>query len=124
MTSPRDALTRTVLVLACLWSMPAHGAEDQIISPAIQCPSAPLYPASEYASWVAGSVVLQVTIDSNAKATQLTVTKSLGPAFDAAALEATSQCVFTPATRGGQPVAATIEMSVAFTLPPARIDGE
>jgi TonB family protein len=117
-------LARAVLALAWLWAMAASAVESQVVAPTIQCPGPPRYPESEHASWTTGGVVLQLTIDATGRVMKVVVTQSLSAAFDASAVEAARQCAFTAATRDGQPVAATIEITVAFTPPAAKVEGD
>ncbi len=76
----------------------------------------PAYPESERASGVQGKVKVQLSLDPTGRVVEAVVTESLGPVFDALALDAARQATFSPAMRCGAPVAATFKLSLAFLL--------
>lgn len=76
------------------------------------------YPASALDARRQGTVRLQVTVGIDGSVETVTITESLGEAFDAAAIAAVQRWRFAPATRDGQPVAARIGVEVGF-FPPA-----
>jgi TonB family protein len=72
------------------------------------------YPESEKAAGRQGSVILALDVDRTGKVTAARVARSLGPAFDAAALAAVRQWRFEPARRAGAAVAFAMELTVNF----------
>jgi TonB family protein len=74
------------------------------------------YPPAEKAAGTTASVVLQVDIGVDGKVTAATVHTSAGPAFDAAAIAAVLQFVFSPAQIDGVPAAVRILYQYDFTL--------
>ena len=74
------------------------------------------YPASERVSGRAASVGVHVTIGVDGTVTEAVVAESAGEAFDAAALAAVRQFVFTPAEVDGVPSAIRILYRYQFTL--------
>jgi protein TonB len=76
----------------------------------------PAYPESERASGVEGKVKVQISLDPTGEVVDAVVTEGLGPVFDALAIEAARKATFAPATRCGEPVAATFKLSLTFVL--------
>ncbi len=79
----------------------------------------PVYPDAERAKGETASVGLVLSIDVEGHVSDVSVVRSAGPAFDAAATEAAKQLAFTPATRAGKATAARIPFSFEFVLAPA-----
>lgn len=78
------------------------------------------YPPDLFSRRVEGEVLLYLVVDSTGRpvSDSTRVAKSSGQtAFDAAALEAAASLHFTPASRGGVPVSAPIQVPIRFTLP-------
>jgi periplasmic protein TonB len=78
------------------------------------------FPPELFAKRVEGEVLLYLVVDSTGATLRdsTRVARSSGQAaFDAAALEAAGGLHFTPATRGGVPVTAPIQVPIRFTLP-------
>ena len=78
------------------------------------------YPPDLFARHIEGEVLLYLVIDATGRpvSDSTRVAKSSGQtAFDAAALEAAATLHFTPASRGGVPVSAPIQIPIRFTLP-------
>ncbi len=65
-------------------------------------------------------VRLQITIDAEGAVTAATVLDSPGPKFDEAALATLKAWKFAPATRDGQPIAATVPVDIGFAPPEAE----
>jgi len=63
-----------------------------------------------------GTVLVQIIIDEAGMPTHLTVLRSLGLGLDEKALEAVKQWRFSPATKGGKPVAVLATIEVNFRL--------
>ena len=79
----------------------------------------PEYPEKERNSGRDGSVELRAVVDTEGVPHDLAVSRSLSPAFDAAASKAVNTWRFSPATRNGKPVSAQIAVQVTFhsTIP-------
>jgi TonB family protein len=71
------------------------------------------FPASEKAG---ATVTLQITIGEDGKVAEVTVQKSAGAAFDAAAIAAARKFVFEPAEIDGKPASVKIVYQYSFTL--------
>jgi protein TonB len=56
-----------------------------------------------------GDIVLDAVIDAHGKVTELTLLKGLAPSIDQAVIATVKQWLFTPATKGGVPVASEQE---------------
>lgn len=82
------------------------------------------YPAEKKAAGVEAQVVLTIEIAATGTVTNVTVAQSAGPDFDAAAVAAARQLVFSPAEVDDKPAAAKITYRYAFTIreePPAPV---
>ena len=111
--------------LALLVSLAAAAAQAQVVPPSVRCPGAPAYPEAERGSRRDGTVLLRVSLSPSGELASVAVVTPLSPAFDAAAEQALRKCSFTGASRDGVPVAAQLEMGIAFVAPPlpARLEG-
>lgn len=78
----------------------------------------PTYPESERARGSSATVGLVLTIDSEGKVTDAVVSESASPDFDAAAISAAKELVFTPARMGETAIAAKIPFRFEFALQP------
>ena len=76
---------------------------------------APTYPPVARTAHVEGIVVLEATIDTEGRVTDLRVLRSV-PLLDDAALQAVRQWRFTPGQLNGQAVAVIITVTVRFAL--------
>jgi TonB family protein len=96
-----------------------------VAPPAVVC-APPTYPSEERRSGVRGTVVLKVALSALGELGEIVVTQALGPAFDASAKQSLQRCQVTPATVGGLPAAAVLELSVEFVPPvlPWVLEGE
>ena len=77
----------------------------------------PAYPRSALRAGQEGAVMLRIDIDARGVPTDVQVVERSGDrdrAFDRAAIEAARQWRFQPATRNGEPVAATVRLPVEF----------
>ncbi len=81
----------------------------------VHCP-APAYPDFIRHLGIVGSVVLSFTVDSSGvpDPSSISVTQSLNPALDAAAVDAAKRCRFHPARVGERPVRAAVRMPFSF----------
>ncbi len=96
---------------------PASSAAPEVVAPTLLYFASLTYPSEARAAGEEADVVLQVTIDSQGRVTSAEVVGSASAEFDRAALAAVRGFIFSPATRGGVPVAARILYSYPFRLP-------
>jgi protein TonB len=75
----------------------------------------PVYPAIARQAHVAGTVLIDASIDEEGRVVSARVSRSV-PLLDQAALTAVRQWVFTPARLNGQPVGVSITVTVEFRL--------
>ena len=75
------------------------------------------YPPGARAARQEGNVVLKLLIDAAGRVTEAEVVDPIGHGFDEAARKAALLFRFTPASRGGRPVASRILYRVEFRLP-------
>lgn len=76
----------------------------------------PAFPEEARAAGVAGRVRLSITVDAEGRISDATLVAGLGHGLDESALEAVRTWRFEPATRCGRAEAATLTLSVRFTL--------
>jgi len=76
-----------------------------------------VYPPSALASRAHGDVVLALTVDVDGHVSKVDVVESGGADLDEAATVAARQWTFTPALRGGKPVASRIRVPFHFAPP-------
>jgi TonB family protein len=82
----------------------------------LECPP-PTYPKEARKKKKEGTVVLQVTITAEGRATNITVVKGLGSGLDEKALEAVRNWKFKPAYGpGGRPIPVYVTIEVNFRL--------
>jgi TonB family protein len=76
----------------------------------------PVYPPSATADKTKfdGSSLISLIVDASGVPREVHATRSLGPDFDASAIEAVQQYRFTPAKRAGEPVAVALRIEVNF----------
>jgi TonB family protein len=98
-------------VLALVWAGPA--AAQALVPPRLVESSEPVYPESAEGD---ATVTLTVVVNRDGTVREVSATRGDEP-FASAAIEAVRKYRFEPATRDGQPVAATIRFEVTFTEP-------
>ena len=77
----------------------------------------PSYPIAARRAGKEGVVLVHATIGADGTCTEVSLARSSGvPSLDQAALDVLRQWRFTPARRGGQPVASEVNQSIAFHL--------
>jgi len=74
------------------------------------------YPKDKHDAGVTSRVLLSIEIGDDGKVGGVEVLESGGPDFDAAAMAAARQFVFTPAEAGGQPIPVKITYRYDFTI--------
>jgi TonB family protein len=73
----------------------------------------PAYP-EDLRSAAQGEVGLRVTIDKKGSIAEVNISRSLHPYLDFASIQAVRQWTFEPATKGGEPVSATVNITMVF----------
>jgi len=96
-----------------------------VVPPRILTSVEPVYPPRARAERREAHVHLELQVDATGHVVDARVLESGGDEFDAAALEAVKQYVFTPATHDGVPVRSFVTYTYSFHLPPeqAAADG-
>ena len=83
----------------------------------------PQYPLELACAGIGGQTVLDVQVGAEGTPTAISVARGSGSdALDQLARDAVQGWKFRPATRGGEPMAQSIQVPVSFTLPPVRPD--
>jgi len=124
---------RQLLLLSLAWCMasgllapavraepPAAPRSELIIPPVLRGEAVVPYPAGAHGD---AAVVLTLTIGSDGLVRKAEATEQLEP-FSTLAVEAARQFRFTPATRGGKPVAAIIHFEIQFREPKVEPEPE
>ena len=106
----------TALACALFWAQAA--AAQVLTAPTVASRPDAVYPAEALRERVEASVGLELDVDASGHVTGARVTKPAGHGFDESALEAAKKIVFVPAKRDGVPIAATIDFTYEFHLPP------
>jgi protein TonB len=75
----------------------------------------PKYPPEAFVKKIEGTVEVEILIDSTGRVAKARVVKSI-PALDKAALDTVYQWVFSPAVKGGRPVATVASAPVTFRI--------
>ncbi|MCM2270085.1 MAG: TonB family protein [Thermoanaerobaculia bacterium] len=105
-----------LVVQADRWPVAAPDPEtgDEVVPPKRISHVTPDYPASEKAGGVQGLVVVAMRIDTEGRVRDARVERSLGAAFDEAALAAVRQWRFEPARRAGRAVDYDFRVTINF----------
>jgi protein TonB len=77
---------------------------------------APVYPAVALRARIQGAVVLDCTVDTRGRVTEVRVVSSVNPLLESPALEAVRQWVYTPTLVSGVPVPVLLTVTVKFSL--------
>jgi len=96
---------------------PAAGAPADITPPHLFAPISVQYPTGATG---AASVVLRITVDKDGRIREARVLEGTEP-FASAALASVDGARFEPATRGGQPIAATVRFRIDFARPSPQV---
>ncbi len=75
----------------------------------------PKYPPEAFVKKIEGTVEVEILIDSTGRVAKARVVRSI-PALDNAAVETVKQWVFSPAIKGGRPVATVASAPVTFRI--------
>lgn len=93
-----------------------HGAATEAKPQALRN-RPPAYPWLARMQGWEGTVMLQVRVEPDGRASQVKIANSSGhPALDHVAQQAVSHWEFLPGTRGGRPVGSTVKVPVRFRL--------
>ncbi|HLA62817.1 MAG TPA: TonB family protein [Rhodothermales bacterium] len=76
----------------------------------------PVYPVSERRAGIEGRVFVQFVVGVDGSVSDITVTRGVTPALDAAAVEAVSHARFTPGMQRERPVQVRFSLPVNFRL--------
>jgi TonB family protein len=76
----------------------------------------PKFPKSEQHVSREGAVKVKLVVRSDGVPTDVTISRSLNPDFDNAAIDAVKQWKFSPAIKNGAPIAVQIAIEVQFHL--------
>lgn len=103
------------IAVACAWAG-AGCAGDEIQPPALRATeSAVEHPRHLAVAGVAGTTVLRLLVGAEGQVDSVEVARSSGhPGLDSAAVHGARRMTFEPAVRGGQPVAAWVDVPVRF----------
>lgn len=92
----------------------ASDSPDCVTPPTATHSPEPKYPESERKTGHEGDVILKVLLDTGGAPHDISVARSLGPDFDAAAIAAVQTWRFTPAMQYGKPIPFHMVIQVAF----------
>lgn len=110
---------RVVKKARTLAPKPETAADDGCTEPATkpkpESMPQPEYTAAARAAGVEGKVRVRVTVGPDGKPSTVEVVQSLHPELDESAKKAVLEARFSPATRCGEPVAATFTIAVRFS---------
>ncbi len=120
-------MVRRALSLSLLFTSLALAGEDAgtgalTKAPALVHQVEPVFPPELVDAGVGGTVTLEVDIGVDGAVLDARVVNSAGQAFDAAALTAARQFVFTPAEIDGAPAAVRIAFSLEFLYRPQVVE--
>jgi protein TonB len=112
--------------LAAVWAMdhlrvkpgadkPAGPLTDYDAPPRLVHQTRPVYPEDAFTQKVQGLVEVEMLIGERGEVAHAEIRRSIPP-LDAAALETVREWKFTPATKGGRPVATTAVAPVTFRI--------
>ncbi|MCR6686861.1 energy transducer TonB [Pseudoxanthomonas sp.] len=120
---PLAALAAALSLAACGGQAPpAPPAQPPTEVAALDTPP-PQYPIALACAGVGGQSVLKVEVGPAGSPTRIDLVRGSGSDdLDRLAREAVQGWKFKPATRGGQPVAQTIQVPVSFNVPQVRPD--
>jgi TonB family protein len=90
--------------------------DKTVTAPVVVTRKEPAYPEAYRRVGISGIVILETALSGTGAVDNVAVLKSLGPALDAAAIEAVRKWTFRPATRADKPVAALFNVTINFKL--------
>jgi protein TonB len=75
----------------------------------------PVYPQEAFVKKIEGVVEVDILIDANGRVVNARIKRSI-PLLDAAALQCVREWIFSPAMKGGRPVATLAQAPVTFRI--------
>jgi len=111
------AWLRLIACAAIALSLPL-AAQDKPVNtpPRVLRKVEPEYSEEARKKKIEGTVVLQVVVSTNGRATDVKVMKPLDAGLDRNAIDAVQKYLFQPGTRNGEPVAVYATVEVPFRL--------
>jgi len=111
------------IAMAGLLGAAGGAAQEQVYEPGggVTLPKVikevrPQYPPGTMETGIQGRVTMRCVVQRDGRPGEVTVTESLEPRLDGAAVEALKQWEFEPGQRNGMPVAVRIAVEMRFTL--------
>ena len=95
---------------------PVYQVDAEVTAPSLLMKVDPEYSEEARQAKYSGVVLLSSVVDTNGKAQDIKVTKSLGMGLDEKAVEAVSKWTFRPGTRNGVPVNVRVQLQINFRL--------
>lgn len=89
---------------------------DGVKAPVATSRVEPVYPESYRRLGISGIIILELAISETGTIDHIATLKSLGPALDAAAIDAVRKWTFTAGTRDGKPVPTLFNLTINFKL--------
>jgi TonB family protein len=99
--------------------VPSTDSAEELVPPKLKHHPAPVYPEDALRDRLVGTVVLEITIDENGHAADVTVLQPAGHGFDEAAVAAVKTWTFEPALQHGVPIRSSVQLSLPFEPPPS-----
>lgn len=90
----------------------------EFVAPKLISHRQPEYPAAAKSDQIQGAVIVGVTIGEDGLPTDIHLVKSVRADLDQSALDAIKEWRYSPATKGGTPVATDMKIEVTFSLFP------
>lgn len=97
---------------------PEQAAQPGLTSPALLERVEPIYPEAAHKAGIGGTVGLELEVSAEGLVASVRVVRPAGFGLDEAAVTAARRYKFRPATRNGQPIAATVLFDQLFTVRP------
>jgi TonB family protein len=93
-----------------------HAGVDGVAAPSVVYKVNPGYTPEAKAAKIQGTVTLTMVVNTQGRADEIQVTRSLDPGLDTNAIGAVSQWQFKPGTKDGQPVDVAVTIEINFKL--------
>lgn len=95
---------------------PYKMSDEGVKAPVLIKETKPKYPDEAKQRRVQGSVEVEAVVKTDGSVGDVTVTKSLDPQLDEAAVSATKEWQFRPGTKEGKAVDVLVQIELTFTL--------
>lgn len=96
-------------------------ASAALVAPTLKDHSDPVYPPDALRDRIAGTVGLELSVDETGQVLEAKIVQAAGHGFDEAALAAVKHWTFEPARHNGDPIRATVQLSLPFEPPPLSV---